>query len=1012
MRSVGSTRKTFVLAGTLLAWCPCAVALNPSFEVSQYAHTTWKGRDGFPRGSVRAIVQTEDGYLWIGTEFGLVRFDGLRPTPWQPPASQQLPSDSIMGLHAARDGTLWIGTWQGLASWKNGKLTQYHELDGLVVMPILEDREGVVWAGGFAPTPPGKLCAIHNGAVQCYGADGSLGNGVVGLYEDRKGNLWAGTRTGLWRWKPGFPQFYSFPVTSEGIEGLGEDDKGLLIAQIGRVARLVRGKQETAYRYTRSARNSRGFKILRDRGGGLWVGTRDRGIVRVHQGRTDTFSQIDGLSGNLVTAFLEDREGNIWVATPAGLDRFRDYAVVTFSAGQGLGGLRGFSVVAAGDGAIWVMTSDGLSKWKNGHVTVLHGVRPGQGAEPCLIQDHAGRIWVAGSEGLGYVENDRFVRVEGVPGGFVYSMGEDSDGNLWITNQVRGLLEVRDGRFVQQVPWTRMGHTDYALSLAADPSGGGLWLGFYDGGLAQFRHGRIRASYGAADGLGKGAVKGLQFDHEGTLWVATDGGLSRLRNGRVTTLTSKDGLPCDTVHWVMEDDAHWLWLHTACGLVRITRSELDAWSFDPKRKIEPLVLGNTDGVQSKNPAPNAGPSVAKAPDGKIWFTIYDGLSVFDPRHLPVNKLPPPVHIEQIVANGKAVSNSRLPALTRDLEIDYTGLSFVAPEKVRFKYKLEGRDTGWKDAGNRRQAFYSELPPRSYRFRVIASNNCGVWNEGGDTFDFSIDPAYYQTTWFKAACVAAFLALLWALHRYRLHQVAREFNAELEGRVDERTRIARELHDTLLQSFQGLMLRFQAAFNELPARPSEAREALGSALDYAAQAITEGRNAVQGLRFSTVETNDLALALTALVEQLAASETNGDGVESFVEVEGTPRDLHPILRDDIYRIAAEAMRNAFRHAQARRIEVAIGYGQRQFVLSVRDDGKGIDPEVLGEQGRRGHWGLAGMRERAELIGGHLEVSSELQSGTEVKLSIPASLVYATSPARRRSRLFARKTGTNP
>jgi signal transduction histidine kinase len=253
-------------------------------------------------------------------------------------------------------------------------------------------------------------------------------------------------------------------------------------------------------------------------------------------------------------------------------------------------------------------------------------------------------------------------------------------------------------------------------------------------------------------------------------------------------------------------------------------------------------------------------------------------------------------------------------------------------------------------------------------------------------------------------------LAWALYRIRLHQIARQFNLRLEERVGERTRIARELHDTLLQSFQGLMLRFQVAHDELPARPAEARKTLESALDHAAQAITEGRDAVQGLRSSAVETNDLARAISSLGEELAGDETNSQRVESFVDVEGTARDVHPILRDEIYRIAGEAMRNAFRHAQARRIEVTIWYGEPQFRLRVHDDGRGIAPEVLEKQGRVGHWGLAGMRERAELIGGHLELRSRQGSGTQVELSIPASLAYGTSPARR-LRWFAKKTGTN-
>jgi signal transduction histidine kinase len=363
-------------------------------------------------------------------------------------------------------------------------------------------------------------------------------------------------------------------------------------------------------------------------------------------------------------------------------------------------------------------------------------------------------------------------------------------------------------------------------------------------------------------------------------------------------------------------------------------------------------------------------------------------------------------------NVDASSGLRLPPLVRDLAIGYTGLSFVAPEKVLFRYKLEGWDRDWQNARNRRQAFYSNLPPRNYHFEVIVGNNSGVWNEQGASLDFSIAPAYWQTNWFRAACVAAFMVLPWVLHRMRLRQLARQFNLRLEERVNERTRIARDLHDTLLQSFHGLLLRFQTASELFPTRPAEAKQTLDSAIEQAALAITEGRDAVQGLRSSAVVTNDLALAIKTLGEELAGGETNPNAAEVHVGVEGTPRDLHPILRDEVYRIAGEALRNAFRHAKARRIEVEIRYDKRQFGLRVRDDGKGIDSKLLNDDERPGHYGMRGMRERAKILGGKVTVSSELDSGTEVVLSIPAANVYATHDGRRRSWLaekFAGKLG---
>ncbi len=371
-----------------------------------------------------------------------------------------------------------------------------------------------------------------------------------------------------------------------------------------------------------------------------------------------------------------------------------------------------------------------------------------------------------------------------------------------------------------------------------------------------------------------------------------------------------------------------------------------------------------------------------------------------------------MHIEQVAADRKvydATYNSagaangqlKLPALLRDLEIDYTALSLVVPEKVRFRYKLEGWDSDWQDVGNRRQAFYSNLSPRNYRFRVMACNNSGVWNETGTFLDFSVAPAYYQTIWFRSLCVAAFLALLWVLYQLRLRQLAREFNAGLEARVGERTRIARELHDSLLQGFQGLMFRLQAVRDLLPGRASEAVQALDIALERGDKAIAE--------RESIMGDSDIAQALTALGKELALQSGNGLVPRVRVLLEGKQRELNPMLRDEIYRIAREALRNAFRHARAQKIEAEITYTDFEFLLHVRDDGDGIDTEVANQGARAGHWGLPGMRERAKSFGGNLDVWSEHGAGTEIELSVPAAIAYGKSEPRRRFRFWRKKIG---
>lgn len=1016
MESANKPRRAALALGILLACCRCVFALDPSHDVNQYAHTAWKVREGFAKGEILSIAQTPDGYLWLATQFGLLRFDGVKTTPWQPPADQHLPSNMIFTLLVTRDGTLWIGTANGLASWKEGRLMLYPELDGQYIFALLEDHEGTVWASGVTINI-GKLCAIHNGNVQCYGQDGTLGQGVFNLYEDSRGNLWAGVKDGLWRWRPGPPKFYPLPGEPDGIQALGEDPDGtLLVGWNGNLNRFVDGKAQP-YPLPGISQRFPAKRILRDRDGGLWIGISSHGLLHVHQGRTDTYAQPEGLSGDAVHALFEDREGNLWIATVNGLDRFRDFTVATLTTKQGLSSNIIGAVLAERDGSIWLSTRGGLNKWNSGKVTAYNKRlgTPNRFSPNSLFRDARGRIWISTPDAFGYLDKDHFVPLKGIPGGVVLSIVQDRAGNLWVSSEPAGLFRLSPQGEVRRIPWPELGHKDHASVLATNPSQGGLWIGFFLGGIAYFTDGKVREAYGTADGLSEGRVSSFQFAHDGALWVSTAGGLSRLKNRRVATLTSKNGLPCDTVNWVMEDDDHSLWLYMACGLVRIDRPEVDAWAAaadqdkNTNRTIQATVFGNFDGVRSLADGGHFGPQVAKSPDGKLWFLPWDGVSVVDPRHLAFNKLPPPVHVEQITANRKtydAVSQLRLPPQLRELEIDYTALSLVASEKVLFRYKLEGFDRDWQQVGTRRQAFYNNLAPGNYRFRVAACNNSGVWNEEGATFDFSIAPAYFQTTWFRGACVAAFLALLWALYQLRLHQLAREFNMALEARVGERTRIARELHDTLLQSLHGLMFRFQAARNMLPRRPEDAMQALDGAITRAEQAISESRSAIQDLRSGTATQADLAESLTAMAQELVPQNVDGDSPAFRTIVEGERRNLSPVFQDEVCRVARELLRNAFQHARAHQIEAEIRYDDHLFRLRIRDDGKGIDPAVLAHGGRDGHWGLTGVRERAQRMGAQLDFWSETGAGTEVQLTVPAAVAYNNSGNRTRFRLFRR------
>jgi signal transduction histidine kinase/ligand-binding sensor domain-containing protein len=981
---------------TMLVCSARVFALDPRLDVSQYGHTSWKIRDGFAKGPIRSITQTPDGYLWLATEFGLLRFDGVQAVTWQPPAQQPLPSSDIWAVRAARDGALWIGTAKGLARWKNGTLTQYPQLSGRIVQRILEARDGTVWAAGTS-VPSGVLCGIRDEAVTCSGEDGIFGFGVWGLYEDRSGNLWAAADGGIWRWRPEPATLFRLPGRSDTFQGFDEDRDGrLLLTTENGVRQLLNGRLES-YPVSAPASQVRASHLLRDRDGGLWAGTRSHGVLHIVGDRTDVFTQGDGLSSNNVEALFEDREGNVWVGTSDGLDRFRGLAVSALSEKQGLSNPNVMAVRASTDGSLWLSTSDGVQQWTNDRIQrILDRGWPDRRVGAMFVDDR-GRIWVATPSGIGYHQHDAFVAIEPSIRA-VRSMVQDAHGDLWITDQTFGLARVSPRGLVNRTSWAALGRKDFATALIVDRERGGLWLGFWDGSIAYFKDGSVRETFTTRDGLGSGRIAAFRFGRDGSLWAATENGLSILRNGQFSTITSKNGLPCDAVHSVVDDDVGFVWLNTACGLVRVAGAEIDAWVADRGRPITVVVFDTSDGVRPQATPSGYEPFVAKDSDGRLWFARQGGLDVVDPRRLPINTLPPPVHIERVVADrrpydaGAVVDGHMpLPALTRDLQIDYTALSLVAPEKMRFRYTLEGYDAEWHDVGTRRQAFYNDLPPRSYRFRVMASNNSGVWNETGATLAFSIAPAYYQTEWFRLSVVATMLLVLVALYRLRVRYLAQQFNLRTEERVNERTRIARDLHDTMLQSFQGALLKFHAVALQISNHP-EAKQALERVIAQATQAIGEGRDAVQGLRSSTVAGNNLARALSVLGEELARDHGEGTPPACSVQVEGTPRNLAPLVHDDVYRIGAEALRNAFRHAQAQRIEVEIRYGHRMFRLRVRDDGKGIDSTVLAGRGRHGHYGLAGMHERAGLVKGKLAIWSERDSGTETELLVPASAAY--------------------
>ena len=500
-------------------------------------------------------------------------------------------------------------------------------------MTLLQDRGGTIWAGTINVISGGSLCAIREGTAHCSGGDGSLGFGILDLFEDRKGNLWVGVQNGLWRWKPGRPEFFPVADASDGVRFGGEDEHGLVLGTKPGLKRLIGNRVEP---YSLGvAQPLVVTRMLRDQNGALWIGTLNHGLVHVRHGQTDTFSQTDGLSGDIVQRGFEDREGNIWVATSNGIDRFRQYAVPNISIGQGLSSAITYSVLPVNDGSVWIGTANGLNRSKDGRVSVISaqtGNIQSAGTQRAsfnsLFKDSSGRVWAGGSFGFGYLEENRLIPISDFPQGTAaFGIAEVGPGNLWVAHQLAGLLHLSSGKVFQQIPWAALGRKDFAISLAADPSQKGLWLGFLQGGVAYFSHGGIQYAHTAEDGLGGGRVTNLRFGSRGALWAATEGGLSRIKDGHVATLTSKNGLPCDKVHWSIEDDDHSLWLYMACGLVRIERSEMDRWVANTTLQVKTTAFGIGEGLRSHLAVGAYQGAVAKSPDGKLWFATQDPSSI-------------------------------------------------------------------------------------------------------------------------------------------------------------------------------------------------------------------------------------------------------------------------------------------------------------------------------------------------------------------------------------------------
>jgi len=1007
MRGVASIR--FVASRMAACLLPCLLlcglghSLEPGKQLTQYAHTAWRSIDGVFGGVPQAAVQTADGYVWIGTNLGLARFDGVRFVTWSPPAGQHLLDPRVFSLAAARDGSLWIGTGYSVSHWANGELINYPEISGRIEA-LVEDGQGAIWLARTQTVDEmGPICRIDHAGVQCYEArDGLRIPFPVFLARSDSNDLWVGGYwvggySELYRWHPGSTPFNLLRGDKHfnGVSALKaistDHARSPWIAiddpRLSLQLEHLQGGRWTAHNFPDiPIGNSDVTALFVDRDESLWIGTAHHGLFRVQGGVSEHFGEAEGLSSDAVGQFFQDTEGNVWVITSAGIDNFRNLQVTRYSMREGLSAAGAGAVAASQHGDVWIANFQAVDHFYKNR---LSGIRAGKGLPgenvTTVFVDHAGRLWMGIDNDLWVYDGLTFRRVRrrnATPLLAVFAITEDIRNSIWV-RAGKSLYRIEDLQVVEEFNSPEIS-TDF--TLAANPKGG-IVMGLVNGDLLFYQDGVTR-TYPSSETGNTAQIRDLIVDKDGSVWATNVNELIRLKDGKRQRLSTANGFPCDGVFALVKDASEAIWLYTRCGMVAIEKPELDRWWTNPGSHITYKQIDEFDGVEpGLTPLK---PQAVRTPDGRLWFVNGRILEMLDPNHAYRNSVLPPVHIEEVIADRHtylADQEVKLPALSRDIQIVYSGLSFTAPQKVRFRYKLEGRDRDWQEPGTRRVALYSNLPPGRYRFHVVACNNDGLWNEGGTTLDFVIPPAIYQTAWFKAFVVIAVLSLIWLAVQLRLRQLTDQIQSRVAERLGERERIARELHDTLLQGFHGLILRFQVVNRMIPVG-EKARTIMEDAMNRADMLMSDSRERIRDLRQGTGSVAPLHEALSSVGE-----EREPDGSITFrLVVEGALRELNPVIRDEMYLIGREAIVNAFSHSHGTSVEAEINYDRTGVRLRVRDDGKGIPAEILRASGVAGHWGLSGMLERSQRIGGQLKIWNRPGTGTEVELKVPAQIAY--------------------
>lgn len=977
------------------------LALDPAKAITQYVHTVWRSDNGLPQNSVNRILETRDGYLWVGTQAGIARFDGVHFTVFDHTNTPAIHDDYIDDLAQDTDGTLWIATANGgVTLFKQGVFSHLDAIDARAGMALAADPDGSVWVGGY-----GGLAHLRGRKIlKTYTvADGLAGDPVRRIVVDKAGSQWLATPAGLNHLVGDRIEAYSkkdgLPSNDVTNLYLAHDDTLWVQTQSAQVLRRINGHFETI---PLAALSGPTIAAMQDRNGNLWLGSGTQGLFRLHDHTLSQFTTKEGLSSDVVSIIYEDRDGNVWVGTnEGGLDRFHDGSFTSYGTQEGLATEQTYAV----------------------------------------IEDHAGSIWTTTIAGLERIDQQRvrlFTTADGLPTNSAWSLWEDHDHNLWTGTSGGGVAKSSGGGFVAGLP-ANVTLPPYMVSGIVEDRANRFWFSTRGGGLVAYADGVV-SSYSRANGLLSNFVNAIALDRQGTLWVASTGGLNSITNGQIagyqtdglsdatalslfvdnedavwigsagrglfrfkdkrfTRYTTRQGLPDDTINNIVEDTATNLWIGSNKGIFRLDRADLEAVAAGTHSALQPVLFGTADGMKSSETNSSSQPAGWRARDGRLWFPTIRGLTVVDPARVFLSDKPPLARVEQLIADESDKdldSPLRLAPGTRRLEIRYTAPNLSSPERTRFRYRLDGFDEQWVMGTTQRAAQYTNLPPGHYAFHVIASADNGRWATDTDKLGFDVLPQFYQTWWFHVMEGLAIVLVLFAIYRVRINWLQSR-TAVLE----ERQRIAGDIHDSLAQGLSGIVFQTEAALISMQRAPNMTSTHLESARDLAKSSLDQARYSVLNLGPPVQDERSLLESLAAMARQL----TGGRVDELDLYSSGEPWPVPAEARHHLVLLSQEAISNAIQHGKARTISIDLTFARDALRLSISDNGVGFVPNTGVPTHARGN-GMRNMHHRAHCLGATLTVSSEVGNGTGLNLNVPRRALVARVWNRLRGRDIAR------